>query len=660
MKNKNSLTDYCAYILLKILGPLVRAMPLSLSFFAGRIMGDLCYLFDLKHRAIAYANLKIAFGGKFSPAKLRGIVRKFYRAFGQNIIEVFYIPEFDKKYLERYVVIEGYQNVLEGFQKGKGVIFAVMHAGSWELGNIICANLGFAFSMFVRGQNFPRVEKILNSYRGSQGCRFIQRENELRELVRVLKANESAALTIDQGGKNGVAVKFFNKSASMASGAVRLALKLDCALIPVFPIRVKGPKIKFYVEPVFKLKTTGNPENDVRNNLQELVKVFEKRIIEHPQEYLWTYKSWKYSREKNILILADGKTGHLRQAQALAKIAAEHLWSKGITAEVNIVDVKFKNKLSSRTLILTNPCAGKYICPGCMLCLRFFLAPESYARLIKIKPDVIISCGSSLAAVNYLLSKENQAKSLVIMRPSVFSARRFDLVIMAKHDRPQRAKNIAVIDGALNLVEPDYLKEQSRQFIRETGLSFSAEQFGIGVLLGGDSKNFQLQEAAVQEALQQLKDFCVKFNARILLTTSRRTSEAVESLVKKELIGFERARIIIAREKNYLSAVPGILALSRVVVVSCESISMISEAVNSLKYVLVIKSGKMSARRRLFLDNLSRGNYICLAEPADIGKALEKIFTLLDSKHLSGFAKPPENKPLRDNQAVLGLLRRII
>jgi len=649
MKNKDFLTDYCAYILIKSLGPLIRILPFSVSFFIGKALGDLFYLIDLKHRSIAYANIKTALGEKFSPSQLRGIVRKFYRAFSQNIIEVFYIPNFDKKYLDRYVAIEGYQNVREGFQKGKGVIFVAMHAGGWELANIVCANLGFAFSMFVREQNFPHVEEVLSSYRKAKGCRIISRENQMRELLRVLKANESVALTIDQGGRNGTTVKFFDKYASMASGAIRLALKLDCALIPVFPTRVRGPYIKFWVEPAFKLKSTGNLEDDVRDNLQGLVQVFEKYITKYPQEYLWSYKSWKYSSEKNILVLSDGKTGHLRQSQALAKISADYLKSKGKTSHINIVEVKFKNRLSSTALTLANCLAGKYICQGCLLCLRVFLDKESYFGLIKAKPDVIISCGSSLVPVNYQLSRENQAKSLVIMRPSIFGLRRFDLVVMAKHDRPLRRRNVAVIDGALNLIDRDYLKVQAQQLIRETGISFPESLPGLGLLLGGNTKNFCLDEVIVKEVLKQIKDLSVRFNAQILVTTSRRTPETVDSLVKNELRGFDQAKlVIIAKDKNYPSVIGGILALSRIVVVSSESISMISEAVSSLKHVVVFKSPGLSARHRVFLDNLTRNNYIHLVEAADLGKAIAGIFT-----------DPPEIKPLRDNEIISESLRRI-
>jgi Kdo2-lipid IVA lauroyltransferase/acyltransferase len=650
MKSKDFLTDYAIFILFKTLGPLIRLMPHAVSFFIGRCLGNLAYLVDLKHRAIAYANIKIALGSQLSPSQIRGLVRKFYQAFGQNIIEVFYIPAFDKKYLEEYVSIEGYEHVGDAFRKGKGVIFVAMHAGGWELANVICANLGFAFSMFVREQNFPHVENILNLYRSSKGCRFIQRGNELRELIRVLKANESVAMTIDQGGKSGTTVKFFDKYASMASGAIRLALKLDCSLIPVFPVRIQGPKIKFWVEPAFQVQKTGNLEEDVRNNLQEMVKIFEKYIAKYPQEYLWTYKSWKYSSEKNILIISDGKTGHLRSSQALAKIVSGYLASKGITAHLNTVEVKFKNSVSSLGLTLANCLSGKYICQGCLLCLRAFLDKENYLELIKAKPDVIISCGSSLVSVNYQLSKENQAKSLVIMRPSIFSVRRFDLVVMPAHDKPGLRKNVAVIDGALNLIDDEYLKAQAEQLQKDSGITIAKNSPFIGLLLGGNTKDFQLEEDAVEDVLVGLKEVCLKSKAFILATTSRRTPAAVEAKVKSELAGNACVKLlIIANEKNFSSAVGGVLGLSRIVVVSSESISMISEAVSSLKHVVVFESQKLSGRHSMFLNNFSDKGYIHLVKPKDVKETVERLLS-----------DPSVVKPLKDNEVVLESLRRII
>jgi len=130
--------------------------------FLGRRLGGLLYYFDRKHKAIAYANIKTALGAKLSPQELSSLVKEFYRSFGQNLIEIFLIPLVDKAYINKYITLEGKEHIFEGFKKGKGVILLSVHAGSWEFSNVICANLGFAFNLFVRGQRYPRLNRLLN------------------------------------------------------------------------------------------------------------------------------------------------------------------------------------------------------------------------------------------------------------------------------------------------------------------------------------------------------------------------------------------------------------------------------------------------------------------------------------------------------------------
>lgn len=85
--------------------------------------------------------------------------------------------------------------------------------------------------------------------------------------------------------------------------------------------------------------------------------------MKNPQEYLWTHKIWKYGKERNILILNDGKVGHLRQAQAVAKTVSAYLKGKNIDSNlVDTIEVKFRNNFAKTALTLSGCLAGKYHC----------------------------------------------------------------------------------------------------------------------------------------------------------------------------------------------------------------------------------------------------------------------------------------------------------
>jgi len=615
---KDSLTDYSGYILFKTLGPLIRKLPLAFSFFLGRRIGDLFYFLDFRHKALVYANVKTAFGSDLSCRQIKDIVHNFYRVYGQNFVEILLMPLIDKEYIDKYIETEGTEYVEEGFRRGRGVIFVSVHAGSWELSNIMSAYLGLPFLLFVQNQRYPRLNKLLNYYRLQKGCKIVEGEGGVRQLIKAIKDNQAIGMTVDQGGRDGTLVDFFKKSASMPSGAVRFALKYGAAIIPVYYTRKKGPRIKVIFEPIFEIQESGDLEKDVVNNLQGLVGVYEKNIRKYPQEYLWTYKIWKYGNQKRILILSDGKAGHLRQSQAVAKASADYLNNKGMHVKVDTVEVGFKNNLSRKAFVLSTCLSGKYSCQGCLWCFRRFLDDRTYKGLAMLKPDMIISCGSALAPVNYCLARENLAKSAVVLRPGMLSVNKFDLVIMPRHDNPPKKKNITVIEGALNLIDKGYLKDQADKMASSFGLRPSSFAFFIGVLIGGDTKNFHMDSVSVLEVLNQIKETAEKYNAGILITTSRRTPPEVEALIKEQMSAYARCRLlVVANEKNIPEAVGGILGLSEFVIVSPESISMISEAASSGKHVLVFNSG-IDAKHTSFVKYMHERGYICALKAKDI------------------------------------------
>ncbi len=644
---KDFLIDYVSYLIFRLLGPVIRILPVGVSLFLGRRLGDLYYLFDCKHRIIAYANIKRALGTGCSPAKL---TRRFYRGFGQSLIEIFLIPLVDKNYIQKYVTVEGRAHIDQALKRGKGVIFLAVHAGSWELSNVISANLGFPLNILIRDQSMPRLNALLNNYRSLKGCKLIQRQDQTKQLIDALKNNETVGITVDQGGKDGVPVEFFGKEASMATGALRLALKYDATLLPAYYTRVKGLHMKLIIEPAVVLSRSGNQQQNLEDNLRKIIPTFERLISSYPQEYMWPYKIWKYSRQRRILVLSDAKAGHLRQAQAVALLAADCLRESGLQPSVKFQEIKFRNSFAKRLLAVETVFSGKYGCQGCLCCLKNALDTETFRALTAENPDIIISCGSSLAPVNLLLSQENRSRSVVLMRPGILSTKRFDLVIMPRHDKFIKRKNIVCTEGALNLINDAYLGEQSARLVGSSGSNLKNKDLYIGFLVGGDSKYYTLNQDLVRGAIRQVKRVAEKIDAQLLITTSRRSSKAIEDIVKEECGGFPRTKLlIVANEKNIPEAIGGILGLSTFVVSSPESISMISEAVNSRAYVLVFKNPGLSKKHQRFLRHFAERKYISLVQANDTAAAMEKLWQ----------EKLQRSHP-KDNAVITEAIRRLV
>lgn len=647
MKNKNNLSDIFLYPTAITVGFFIRVMPLAVSLWFARRLGSFVYIFYRKRRGIGYANIKAAFCKTMTPAEIKKTTRMVFQHFAQTLFEIFKFPLIDKDYVDRHVKSEGLNYIADAIAKGRGAIILTAHFGNWELSGLAGAIRGYPQDVLARQQKHPRLNSLLNSYRQRYGRRVIEKGMATRDIITSLKNNKLIAILSDQdGGPSGCLVNFFGRLASTPKGAMVFALKFDSPVLPNFCVRDKGQFYRMVVEPAMELKNTGNLEMDTQQNLQRFTDILQSYIARYPGQWLWLHKRWKTTPSRRILILTDGKAGHLNQAMALAKQIRKVVFEnaekdervqalkKSIGVDELIYqekteEVKYKSKMHKAILAVCSLFASSG-CQGCMKCVKFCLSPDSYKNIISNYADIIISCGSSAAPVNRFLCKENRARGISIMKPGMLPESMFNLCIIPRHDKPRPANNILITEGALNLTEA------------KTGGD------SIGLLIGGDNKNFILSEQDVEKILDAVVNISTKFGKPVLATTSRRTSAGLEKLVQEKLGAFKNCNmLVIANENNPAGTVNKILDLSSIVIVSGESISMVSEAAASGKRILVFQPEikKQNSKHMKFLKNLEDNNFIILCRPQDVENAFY------------------DKRPLRrldDNKSVFEAVKKIV
>ena len=173
---------------------------------------------------------------------------------------------------------------------------------------------------------------------------------------------------------------------------------------------------------------------------------------------------------------------------------------------------------------------------------------------------------------------------------------------------------------------------------------------GIGLFIGGDAKNFKLTRGAVERVLDGILRAAEELDQDIFVTTSRRTPPDTASFLKRRLQGHPRCRLlIIANEKNAENTVSDILYKSRVVVVSPESMSMISEAVSSGKYTIVFRTEPLPKKYGIAIENFEQKGYITIAGPDRIYDAIKRLLT----------EKPAVKRP-EDRDRIIQRLKGIV
>ncbi|NQT75024.1 MAG: mitochondrial fission ELM1 family protein [Candidatus Omnitrophica bacterium] len=662
--NKDSIIDFLGFITVKVFSAFLRCMPLAVALWIGRRGGDLACLVNVKRRSIAYANLKAAFPEK-DAGEISGISRQHFRNLGMSIIELLKVPVMGKGYLGKYVSIENIDRIRAARDKGKGVIILAAHFGNWEISSLATSARGYGMYVFAREQKYARLNNLLNRYREMTGCKVVAKGFSVRDIIKTLHDNGIVAMLADQdAGANGVFVEFLGRPASTAQGAVSFALRTGAIILPSFTLRV-GPKghVLEIGEPL-GLINTQDKKKDLKANLEKITSILEAFIKRFPDQWLWSHKRWKSTPVRAVLVLSDGKAGHLNQARAVAEMVEEALGSRlkarGIVerpvVKIDVVEVKFKNRFARMLLDASSIFASRR-CQGCMRCLRFLLKKESFDSIKNHYADIVVSCGAATVAANIFLKYENNAKGICVMNPGLGRGKSFDVVILPRHDAPGRVNsNILITEAAPNRITP--VRRSPALPAGRRGEGGNDERrttnHGIGLLIGGDAKNFRLTKETVVKVVDGILKIAEETGLDIFASTSRRTSLEIDEFLKERLGNNKRCKLlVIANEKNREAVVPEIFSSSEVVVVSPESISMISEAASGGKYVIVFSDKRQATRDKekygRVVENLEKQGYINTAEP-------DKVYDLIKDI----LQQRPAVKRLDDRKKITERLQAVI
>jgi len=207
-------------------------------------------------------------------------------------------------------------------------------------------------------------------------------------------------------------------------------------------------------------------------------------------------------------------------------------------------------------------------------------AGDSGASLRPPWPDLVIACGRNTAMPALAIRRAGGGHIVAaqIQNPGIGRAE-FDLLVVPEHDR-LRGPRVIVTRGAVHRITQARLAAERYRF---PALATMPRPI-LSVLIGGTNRAYRLTLRRVGEIAEALAGILRSCGGSVLVTQSRRTGAAGLTLLRARLEGLSTSIWDGSGENPYFAY----LALADAVLVTADSVSMISEAAATGKPVHIL------------------------------------------------------------------------
>ena len=233
-------------------------------------------------------NLRRLLGPGSTDAQLRALSKAGMRSYMRYFYEMFRLPAMGEEYILSHTRAVGVEVLKKHVRSGRGVVVALPHMGNWDHAGAWITLQGIPLTTIAQRLRPESLFRRFTTYRESLGMEVLPLTggaNTVGTLARRLRAGGLVCLLADRDIQGtGLEVEFFGESARMPSGPAALALSTGAALMPV-SLWYDGPWWNIRVHDEIPPAPGESRARRIHDTTQELARVFEGVIAEHPEDW---------------------------------------------------------------------------------------------------------------------------------------------------------------------------------------------------------------------------------------------------------------------------------------------------------------------------------------------------------------------------------------
>jgi len=240
-------------------------------------------------------NLSIAFP-EFGAHELHEVVRRYYRGFGEVLVEVVKAARLPPVEIQRRVAIEGLANVRERIAGGTPVLLVAAHQCNWEWMLLaLSLELGAPLDAAYKPLVDPWAEREMLKLRTRFGSRLVPAQQLLGDILRRGRTPRAIAMVADQEPRTSEHkhwTRFLNRDTAFYVGAEEIARATKFPVFFVAMRRLRRGHYEVAIEPLAE----GGEALAPGELTERYARRVEAQIRAAPPDWPWSHKRCKLKK----------------------------------------------------------------------------------------------------------------------------------------------------------------------------------------------------------------------------------------------------------------------------------------------------------------------------------------------------------------------------
>jgi len=284
--------DRRRFLLWKTLGTLLERLPVTFAVRVAEIFGWSVAWRSTPTRDTVRQNIRqiVEHGtdARIDDRVLSRWVRRSYASYARYWAEGATLPGATPALIgSRIKFIEGEDHLRQAMERGKGVIVALPHIGSWDWGGAVVAQIGFPMTAVAERLEPPELFEWFVTKRESIGLLIEPLDAGAgKRLVRTLRSGGLVGLLCDRDLMgDGIEVTLLDRRARMPAGPATLALRTEATLLTGVIYSGPGDQHSIYISAPLSTAREGRLRDDVNRVSQAIADELSGFIRRSPEQW---------------------------------------------------------------------------------------------------------------------------------------------------------------------------------------------------------------------------------------------------------------------------------------------------------------------------------------------------------------------------------------